>query len=107
MPTVYVIAYVPAAARAAAESLVGPYLTGPGAVWSVPLSADGSDPPTHYGLCAPVDSGGALAVALPALAAAVPGSAYHTVPPRQYSRQRDWLDWLAARGLMPVRSQVV
>lgn len=102
--TDYVIAYVPAAARDAAEAAVAPYLLGPGAVWTVPLSPSGSAPATHYGLCAPLAGMGALYAALPALAAAFPGGDYHTVSVADYAVGRDWIDWLAARGLAPVNS---
>jgi hypothetical protein len=102
--TVYVIAAIPVAARPAAEAAVAPFLLGPGEVWAVPLSPGGSGPVSHYGLCAPVDDGGALYAMLPALAAAITGGAYHTVPVGGYVFGRDWIDWLSARGLAPAGS---
>lgn len=103
MPTVYVTAIVPDAALAAAEGAIAPYLTGPGAIFTVPLvplpgAADAT--PTHWGCCVAMDSAGETFAALGGLADAIPGSQYAVVSPwRTYRRQMHWIDWLAGHGL--------
>lgn len=107
MPVVYVTAYVPAAARPAAEAALVPYLVSPNApgvyTFSVPLVPYPGEPdaaPTHYGCCSRIDGGGALAAALASLAGAVPGSAYQVISPwRSFSNTTHWVAWLAANGL--------
>jgi hypothetical protein len=109
MPTVYVTAFVPAATRDAAESAVAPYLLSPNdpgaktfSVPLVPLAGADDAAPTAYGCCARLDSGGTLAAALPALVAAIPGSAYAVVSPwKSFSNSAHWLGWLAGQNLKP------
>lgn len=102
----YVPAFVPAALRDPAEAAVAPYQLSPnepGAyTFSVPLvPLDGPDDaePSHYGCCAPVAEGSDLHAALPLLLAAVPGSAAHAVPVRQYRASTHWHDWLAGYAI--------
>jgi hypothetical protein len=101
----YAIAYVPAAARSAAESAVAPYLLDAGEIWTVPLTENGTTI-THYGCCAPLSSDGQLLAALPTLAASIPGSGYHTIPVDDFQNQRDWAEWLAARLLSVYREEI-
>lgn len=106
MATILVIAAVPVASRSAVEAAVAPYLLSPNSVgaftFSVPLSADGTSPATHYGTCAPCPDDGQMVAALPVLVAAFPGSAYHTVEPAEYDYETHWIGWLAGLGLEPV-----
>jgi hypothetical protein len=106
MPTVMVIATVPAAYRDAIEAALSPYLLSGNAdgvmTFGVPLSADGSDPATHYGTCAAVPEDGVMIAALGMLAGMFPGAAYHTVTPAEYDLKKHWLDWLTGIGLVPV-----
>lgn len=99
MNTTYVIAYVPAALRSAAESAIAPFLLSPGEVWTRKLSSNSGISCTHYGLCAPLDESGELAANLALLASTLPGGGYTTVSPDVYSRATHWVDWLAGRGL--------
>lgn len=108
---VYVTAFVPAAAREAAEAMVAPFLTGPGDCFTVPLvplaGADDAEP-AAYGSCAGgIDSEGAFIAAVPGLVAMVPGAAYQVVSPwRSFSRQDHWVDWLAGHGLKEWRESL-
>lgn len=103
MATVYVTYAVPAAAVAAAEAAVGPYLLGPGAVFAVPLCphpGPANAAATFFGGCAAVADSGGLYAALPALAVGVPGAMYRVISPwRDYNPTADWHGWLAAAGL--------
>ena len=108
MPTIMVIATVPAAARDAIEGTLSPYLLSANKdgvkTFSVPLSADGNEPATHYGTCAAVPEDGMMMAALGMLAGMFPGAAYHTVTPEEYDRQKHWIEWLAGIGLVPVEA---
>lgn len=109
MARVYLTATVPAAARDSAEALVSSFLVSPNApgvytfgVPLVPFAGPVDAIPTAYGTCAAVDDQGQLYAALPALAAAVPGTTYAVVSPwRAFRTQTHWIDWLAAQGLKP------
>ena len=111
---VYVVARVPAAAREACEALVNPYLASPNepgvytfSVPLVPLAGAGNAEPTAYGVCSAIMDDSGLYQALPALSAAVPGTAYKVVSPfRTFNLEADWKGWLAAGGLK-VRQEVV
>ncbi len=106
---VYVVARVPAAARDACEGLVAPYLVSPNdpgvytfSVPLVPLAGPTNATPTHYGVCSATLDDSGLYQALPALSAAVPGTAYKVVSPfRDFSNAADWVGWLATAGLQP------
>ena len=115
MPTrVYVVARVPAAAREACEQLVAPFLQSPNApgtytfsVALVPLAGADDATPTAYGCCASVLDDSGLYQALPALSAAVPGTAYKVVSPyRTFALAADWTGWLAA-GSLKVRQEAM
>ena len=104
---VYVVAVVPAAARAAAEVAVAPLLQSPNAegvytfsVPLVPLAGPADATPTHYGCCAPfLDD---YLSALPQLAAAIPGTAYKVISPwRTFDHAADWTGWLAMQSVKP------
>jgi len=105
----YVIAAIPAADRATAESLIASFLDSPNAEGAHSFSAplvpfDGPDDaaPTHYGCCAAVLSGGALATALPQLAAGLPGTVYHVVTGhRNFDNATHWVGFLAQNNLKP------
>lgn len=106
MPTVYVVAYVPAAAKAAAESALAAaaVAVGPGLNITVPLNATGStaDPVTHYGCCAAVDAAGPTVALLPTLKAATGGDYAVVTPWRSFVTATHWHAWLLARGLRVV-----
>lgn len=101
---VYVTAFVPAESRETAEAMLAPFLTGPGACFTVPLVwADGPDDaePVAYGSCAGgLESDSVFVQSVPGLAAMVPGAAYQIVSPfRDFKREKHWADWLAGLGL--------
>lgn len=110
---VRVVAYVPAAARGACETLVSQFLQSPNepgtytfSVPLVPLGGADDATPTHYGCSAAVMDDGGLISALPALQTSVPASAYKVVSPwRTFSLAADWTGWLAA-GKLKVRVEV-
>lgn len=105
--TNYVIAYVPAAFRYAAESAIAPYLLGAGDTFTVPLASTSAPTVlTHWGCCAPLSTTGQLFASLDSLVAAFPGSAYQVVDPDQYQLKRDWIDWLFAQNLEPKQEQI-
>ena len=108
MPTIMVIATVPAADRDTIEAALSPYLLSANAAgvktFSVPLSADGNAPATHYGTCAAVPNDGMMIAALGMLAAMFPGASYHTIEPGAYDVQTHWIGWLAGIGLLPVEA---
>lgn len=100
--THYVLAYVPASLRQAAETAVAQYITGAGDVWSVPLTPVSglmSGTITHYGLCTTVRDTSALFQNLAGLSEELAGSAYSTVPIEQYSQPTHWAAWLESKGL--------
>jgi hypothetical protein len=104
MPTVYVVAYVPDAARAAAESALAAVALGPGDNLTVPLNATGSDadPVTHWGCCAAVADDGPTVALLPALKVATGGDYAIVSPWRSFATATHWHGWLLTRGLRPV-----
>jgi hypothetical protein len=104
--TSYVIAAVPAAARAGAEGAIQPLLvsaTAPGhhllSVDLVPHPGPSDAETTGYGCCSP--SGEETVAALPYLTSAIPGSVAQAIGPDDYDYQRDWIGWLAASGWQP------
>lgn len=103
MATVYVTAFVPDAARAVAEGAIASYLTGPGAIFTLPLVPVGdpaATPPTHWGCCVAMSDTGETFAALSGLSEAIPGSQYAVVSPwRSFRRQTHWVDWLAGFSL--------
>lgn len=111
---VYVVARVPAAARDACEQLVATYLASPNdpgvytfSVALVPLAGADDATPTAYGVCSAILDDSGLYQALPALSAAVPGTAYKVVSPfRTFDLAADWTGWLAA-GSLKVRQEVI
>lgn len=104
---VYVVARVPAAARETCEQLVSQYLASPNdpgvytfSVALVPLAGADEATPTAYGVCSAILDDSGLYQALPALSAAVPGTAYKVVSPfRTFNLEADWTGWLAAGSL--------
>lgn len=99
----HVTAIVPAALREAAEAEIEPLLVSPTdeghylfSVPLVPYPGPADAEVTAYGCNSP--SGPATVAALPILLEKIAGSHAHTVHPRAYSRQRDWVEWLWSLG---------
>lgn len=104
----YLAAAVPAAARDFAEAAIAPYLVSPTApgyyTFGVPLSADGSGPPTHYGTCAVV--GAVTLAAAGGLLALVPGAAASSPQDTTAPARFDAAGWFAGQGLQVVAADL-